>query len=130
MSRTLLAINSKGGPVPSTALATYGVIAKSADGGMRDALSVLDQVLSFGAGPVTADRVRAVLGLIPDELYGEMLRLVSKRDAAAGIAVAIPCYAGYNYLVGRVNSIVLDMEKAASDIVSIVTTNGATATTP
>jgi len=59
------------------------LIAKSADGGMRDALSVLDQVLSFGAGPVTADRVRAVLGLIPDELYGEMLRLVSERDAAA-----------------------------------------------
>src|SRR5258708_16793 len=59
------------------------LIAKSADGGMRDALSVLDQVLSFGEGPVTADRVRAVLGLIPDELYGEMLRLVSERDAAA-----------------------------------------------
>lgn len=42
-------------------------------------------------------------------------------STAAGIAVAIPCYAGYNYLVGRVNSIVLDMEKAASEIVSIVT---------
>ena len=41
-------------------------------------------------------------------------------STAAGIAVAIPCYAGYNYLVGRVNSIVLDMEKAASEIVSIV----------
>ena len=59
------------------------LIAKSADGGMRDALSVLDQVLSFGEGPVTADRVRTVLGLIPDELYGEMLRLVAERDAAA-----------------------------------------------
>lgn len=46
-------------------------------------------------------------------------------STAAGIAVAIPCYAGYNYLVGRVNSIVLDMEKAASEIVNIVTeTNG------
>src|SRR5881628_3091066 len=63
------------------------LIAKSADGGMRDALSLLDQVLSFGAGPVTADRVRAVLGLIPDELYGEMLRLVSERDAAAVFAL-------------------------------------------
>src|SRR4051812_37559782 len=31
-------------------------------------------------------------------------------STAGGIAVAIPCYAGYNYLVGRVNSIVLDME--------------------
>lgn len=45
-------------------------------------------------------------------------------STAAGIAVAIPCYAAYNYLVGRVNSIVLDMEKAASEIVNIVTENG------
>ncbi len=40
---------------------------------------------------------------------------------AGGIAVAIPSYAAYNYLVSRVNSIVLDMEKASSEIVSIVT---------
>src|SRR5213594_1380981 len=59
------------------------LIAKSADGGMRDGLSLLDQVLSFGEGPVTVARVREVLGLIPDELYGEMLRLVAERDARA-----------------------------------------------
>src|SRR5439155_14930845 len=58
------------------------LIAKSADGGMRDALSLLDQVLSFGAGPVTAARVREVLGLIPDELYGDMLRAIVERDPA------------------------------------------------
>jgi biopolymer transport protein ExbB len=40
---------------------------------------------------------------------------------AAGLAVAIPCYAGYNYLVNRVNAIVLDMERAATEIVNIVT---------
>src|SRR2546427_980829 len=45
--------------------------------------SLLDQVLSFGEGPVTAARVREVLGLIPDELYGEMLRTIVERDAAA-----------------------------------------------
>ena len=59
------------------------LIARSADGGMRDALSLLDQVGSFGDGPITAARVREVLGLIPDDLYGEMLRLVGERDAAA-----------------------------------------------
>ena len=37
---------------------------------------------------------------------------------AAGLAVAIPCYIGYNYLLGRVNSITLDMEKAAMEITS------------
>lgn len=41
--------------------------------------------------------------------------------AAAGLAVAIPTHAGYNYLVSRVNSIVLDMERAATEIVKIVT---------
>ena len=43
--------------------------------------------------------------------------------AAAGLAVAIPTHAGYNYLVSRINSIVLDMERAASEIVNIVTEN-------
>jgi biopolymer transport protein ExbB len=40
--------------------------------------------------------------------------------SAAGLAVAIPCYAAYNYLVSRVNTIVLDMEKAATEILNIV----------
>lgn len=39
---------------------------------------------------------------------------------AAGLAVAIPAHAGYNYLVSRVNSIVLDMERAATEIVNVV----------
>src|SRR5216110_443445 len=61
------------------------LIAKSANGGMRDALSLLDQVLSFseGGAPVTAARVREVLGLVPDELYGEMLRAIIERDPGA-----------------------------------------------
>jgi biopolymer transport protein ExbB len=40
---------------------------------------------------------------------------------ALGLAIAVPCYAGYNYLVSRVNHIVLDMEKAATEILNIVT---------
>jgi biopolymer transport protein ExbB len=44
--------------------------------------------------------------------------------AAAGIAVAIPAHAAYNYLVSRINKIVLDMERAAADIINIVTENG------
>ena len=39
---------------------------------------------------------------------------------AAGLAVAIPSYAGYNYLVSRVNSIVLDMEHISTEILNIV----------
>jgi len=44
--------------------------------------------------------------------------------AAAGIAVAIIVHASYNYLVNRVNKIILDMERAAGEIVNIVTENG------
>jgi biopolymer transport protein ExbB len=45
--------------------------------------------------------------------------------AAAGLGVSIPAHAGYNYLVSRVNSIVLDMERAATEIVNIVTESAA-----
>ncbi len=58
------------------------LIAGHADGGMRDALSVLDQCLSFGEGAVTAGRVREVLGLVGDELYADVLRVVTERDPA------------------------------------------------
>src|SRR5260221_1692135 len=37
-------------------------------------------------------------------------------STAGGLAVSMPSYAAYNYLVSRVNSIVLDMEKAATEI--------------
>ena len=58
------------------------LIARHADGGMRDALSVLDQCLSFGEGAVTAERVREVLGLVGDDLYSEVLQIVAERRPA------------------------------------------------
>jgi DNA polymerase-3 subunit gamma/tau len=58
------------------------LIARHADGGMRDALSALDQCLSFGEGAVTAERVRDVLGLVGDDLYSDVLRLVAERRPA------------------------------------------------
>lgn len=59
------------------------VIARYADGGMRDALSVLDQALSLSEGRLTAERVRQALGLIGDEVYGEVLTAVGAKDAGA-----------------------------------------------
>lgn len=40
---------------------------------------------------------------------------------AAGLAVSIPAHAAYNYLVSRINIIVLDMERSATEIVHVVT---------
>jgi DNA polymerase-3 subunit gamma/tau len=58
------------------------LIAVTADGGMRDALSVLDQVVTLGEGRVTAQAVREALGLVPEELFGELLGLVADRQPA------------------------------------------------
>jgi len=55
------------------------VIARVAAGGMRDALSLLDQAVAFGDGTVSAAGVREALGLIADETYGELLTLVAER---------------------------------------------------
>jgi DNA polymerase-3 subunit gamma/tau len=63
------------------------LIARHADGGMRDALSMLDQCLSFGEGTITAARVREVLGLAGDELYAEVLGFVAERRPAAVFAL-------------------------------------------
>ncbi len=60
-----------------------GMIARAADGGLRDALSLADQVLSIGdSAHVTADRVRAALGLVPDDEYLALLDLIIERRAA------------------------------------------------
>ena len=58
------------------------LIARHADGGMRDALSLLDQCLSFGEGAVTVERVREVLGLVADDTYAEVCRIVVEQDGA------------------------------------------------
>ena len=63
------------------------VIARHADGGMRDALSVLDQCLSFGDGILTAARVRQALGLMDDEAYGELLGVVADRQPGQVFAI-------------------------------------------
>jgi biopolymer transport protein ExbB len=62
-----------------------------------------------------AEGLHAHFGLLSDGVWQALI------CAAAGLAVAIPAHAGYNYLVSRVNSIVLDMERAATEIVNIVT---------
>jgi len=59
------------------------LISRVANGGMRDALSLLDQAVVFSDGPITAAAVRGALGLISDELYAELLTMVARRDAKA-----------------------------------------------
>jgi len=74
----------------STVLGTEGVqvsedalamIARAADGSMRDALSLTDQVISIGEGPVTAERVREALGLVPEDEFIAILDIIAGHRA-------------------------------------------------
>jgi DNA polymerase-3 subunit gamma/tau len=57
------------------------MIARAADGSMRDALSLTDQSLSLGEGPLTADRVRDALGLVAEDEYLAALDIIADRRA-------------------------------------------------
>ncbi len=54
------------------------IVARKADGGMRDALSLLDQVLALTGGEVDSESVRRVLGLVEEERYLDVLDILSE----------------------------------------------------
>jgi DNA polymerase-3 subunit gamma/tau len=58
------------------------MIARAADGSMRDALSLTDQVLAFGDQQIRADDVRAALGLVADDELLALVDLIAERRAA------------------------------------------------
>ena len=57
------------------------MIARAADGSMRDALSLTDQVISLGDGGVTAERVRVALGLVAEDEYLRVIDMIVERKA-------------------------------------------------
>jgi DNA polymerase III subunit gamma/tau len=57
------------------------MIARAADGSMRDALSLTDQVLSMGDGNVAPERVRDALGLVPEDEFLALLDVLAERRA-------------------------------------------------
>jgi DNA polymerase-3 subunit gamma/tau len=59
-------------------------IAHMADGGMRDALTLLDQVISFCGTNVGIDQVRQALGLINLNTYFELTEIIKKKNTADG----------------------------------------------
>ena len=59
-----------------------GIIAVQADGGMRDALSILDQCTALAEGTLTAERVQEVLGLVGRAWIEKMALHIADRSAA------------------------------------------------
>ena len=57
------------------------MIARAADGSMRDALSLTDQVLSMGDGALAPSQVRDALGLVPEDEFIALLDLLAERRA-------------------------------------------------
>ncbi|MBX7150557.1 DNA polymerase III subunit gamma/tau [bacterium] len=55
-------------------------ISQMADGGMRDAMTLLDQVISFCGMNVSVDQVRQALGLINQQMYFELIDVIRQRD--------------------------------------------------
>ncbi len=61
------------------------IIAKAAEGGMRDALSILDQVISFGNETVTMDNALLVTGSVNQQLLDQYLTQIFEKDTPAAL---------------------------------------------
>ncbi len=80
--QTLLKVESVSAETSALAL-----LARAADGSMRDALSLLDQAIAFGDGGVSEADVRTMLGSIERSHVIEILRALADADASALLAV-------------------------------------------
>ena len=61
------------------------LIARKADGSMRDAQSVLDQLISFSGSSITSQQVVETLGLIQQELFLQFQKIIQDRDYDAAL---------------------------------------------
>lgn len=64
------------------------VLAKAAQGSMRDALSLTDQAIAYAAGTVTQASVRNMLGTLDDAYLIQVLDALANKNGAALVAVA------------------------------------------
>ncbi|HRO12477.1 DNA polymerase III subunit gamma/tau [Amaricoccus sp.] len=69
------------------------LIARAAEGSMRDALSLLDQAIAHGAGEATAEEVRAMLGLADRGRVLDLFEAVMRGDAKGALAELAAQYA-------------------------------------
>jgi DNA polymerase-3 subunit gamma/tau len=63
------------------------VIAKKADGGMRDALSLMDQVISYGTDQITHENVLSIFGIVHTEVYKNLIQAIIERTPSQLIKI-------------------------------------------
>ncbi len=61
------------------------LIAKKADGAMRDAESLLDQVIAFGGGQISSQTVESLLGLVERQFFFDLIEAVAQKDSRKGL---------------------------------------------
>jgi len=66
-------------------LSSLRLIAESATGSMRDAESILDQVLAFSEKKVTYEDVKELLGIIPQKLFLQLTKAIANQDTKEGL---------------------------------------------
>lgn len=64
------------------------LIAKAADGGMRDAESLFDQVLAFTGSPIETESVAEILGLMPRDRYFALTQAADEQDYIVAFSTA------------------------------------------
>ena len=73
--------------------AALEAIAREAEGSVRDGLSLLDQILSYGGEKIGEDDVRQVLGLVDRQAYLDLARSLLERDLPGSLTLFNRCYA-------------------------------------
>jgi DNA polymerase-3 subunit gamma/tau len=71
-----------------------GLIARAADGSVRDGLSLLDQAIALANGPIAEDAVRDMLGIADRNLVFDLFETVMKGDAAGALDQMEALYQG------------------------------------
>ena len=64
------------------------ILAEQAEGGMRDAESLFDQILAFEEGPITVSSVNAILGLVSKDMYFELDQAGKEGNIAKAFEIA------------------------------------------
>ena len=82
---------AEGALVPAEAIR---LIARAADGSVRDGLSLLDQAIAHGAGAPVAEEVRHMLGLADRAQTLDLFELLMKGEIAAALALLAELYKG------------------------------------
>lgn len=60
---------------------SLSAISRKADGSMRDALSILDQVISYACEKIEFEKISSILGLIPYDLYFNLTTAIKEKNA-------------------------------------------------